>query len=56
MKDRQDCGCVHDGTHWLKLCDACTSTVKAVHERWAIEHKRHTDARAVEQAIIEELI
>ena len=56
MRDKSDCGCTHDGSQWLKLCALHSIEENAVHAAWALDHKRHTDARTVEQSIIEELI
>jgi hypothetical protein len=40
VKDKQPCGCVHDGTRWLKLCAEHEAETRELHERAAADHQQ----------------
>jgi hypothetical protein len=32
------CGCRHDGTRWLSMCDLAAAEQRGIHEAAALEH------------------
>lgn len=46
MKDKQPCGCVHDGRQWLTMCDTHRQETDALHAQARQDHEsvvRETD-------------
>lgn len=52
MRYREPCGCVHDGSTWLKFCEACSTEFNERHVQAAIDHaEREADRQRAEQDV-----
>lgn len=38
----EECGCKHDGTRWLSMCDAHTVELKKLRAEWHADYLRTT--------------
>ena len=45
MIDKQPCGCRHNGTEWVFMCEACRAEHDETHERWGEEHRAAESAK-----------